>query len=437
VKALNLGDFAMSGILFKRSAARNYFAAKFFATRNFCSALVLITASLFSGHLFAQGAALGCGVDFYQTRSGGSAVDPPIGTSLLRFTAANLSGGGMATNVWGVVDSDQINAIGLNPLSTDSFIYGLIASGTTARLAKLGTTGAVDVGPIITDGTTAGVTGTTALPGTPAVSFTPTAGVFDAIGRYYFAGQNGGISPPAIYRIDNLVPNGSGNIIVAQVYTLSATLVNIGDFAFGPDGNLYGATGTTLVQLALAGNAATVTTKTITSVGGVGSAFFNNAAEFFVYENGTGKLTQVLFSFGAAFASGAATTSAPVVITGTGSLPGTTASSDGASCITFNADLTVTKTNGTTTPLPSGSTTTYTIRVTNNGPSLAAGAIFGDTAVTGLNKTAVACSAAVGNQCITPPTIAQLQSGTFTLPTLTATQFYEITVTATVTATGI
>lgn len=432
----------MSGILSKRNAAKNYSAARFTAARKFCSALVLIAALLFSSKLLAQGAALGCGTDFYQSRSYGG------GTLLLRFPGTALNGGAVtATYQWGspTLAPLQVNAIGLNP--NNGFIYGLIASGGFARLAQLGTTGAIDLSTpaipltqasIITNGTTAGVTAATTLAGgATSTAFTPTAGVFDGIGRYYFAGQSGGIAPPAIYRIDNLVPNGAGNIVVAQVYSLSTAVVNVGDIAFGPDGNLYGATGTTLVQLALAGNTATVITKTISTVGGIGSAFFNNAGEFFVFDNGAGTLSKVTFSFGGAFAAGAAIVTSAATISATPTPPGSPSSTDGASCITFNADLAVTKTNGTTIPLPSGSTTTYTIRVTNNGPSLAAGAIFGDPAVTGLNKTAIACSAAAGNQCITPPTILQLQSGTFTLPTLTATQFYEITVTATVTATGI
>ena len=100
-----------------------------------------------------------------------------------------------------------------------------------------------------------------------------------------------------------------------------------------------------------------------------------------------------------------------------------------------SSDFSITKTNGVST-LASGAATTYTIRVTNNGPDSATGAILSDPAVTGLNKTAVACSAAVGNKCVTAPSVAQLEGGTFALPALAAGEFYEITVTATVTATG-
>ena len=100
-----------------------------------------------------------------------------------------------------------------------------------------------------------------------------------------------------------------------------------------------------------------------------------------------------------------------------------------------SSDFSITKTNGVSS-LISGTSTIYTIRATNSGPAGATGAILSDPAVTGLNKTAVACSAAVGNKCVTAPSVAQLEGGTFALPALAAGEFYEITVTATVTATG-
>lgn len=94
------------------------------------------------------------------------------------------------------------------------------------------------------------------------------------------------------------------------------------------------------------------------------------------------------------------------------------------------ADLTITKTN---TPgvngdvdqpadtVAQGSPTTYTIKVTNNGPASVTGAIVKDTAVSGLAcpvGNAVTCT---GTGCPAGPiTIANLQSG-LTLGTLTAT----------------
>ena len=99
------------------------------------------------------------------------------------------------------------------------------------------------------------------------------------------------------------------------------------------------------------------------------------------------------------------------------------------------ADLSVTKTNSVTS-VNAGETTTYTVRVTNNGPSTATGAVLTDAVVSGLNVTSVACSGTPG-QCTagTTPTVAQLQAG-YALPTLASGQFYEVTVTGTVTGTG-
>ena len=64
------------------------------------------------------------------------------------------------------------------------------------------------------------------------------------------------------------------------------------------------------------------------------------------------------------------------------------------------------------------------------------GAVLTDPAAPGLTKTAAICSPSPG-QCTegTTPTLAQLEAG-YALPALASGQFYEIRVTATVTATG-
>ena len=99
------------------------------------------------------------------------------------------------------------------------------------------------------------------------------------------------------------------------------------------------------------------------------------------------------------------------------------------------ADLVVTKDNGTTS-VNAGGTTTYTVRVTNNGPSSLTGATFSDPAATGLTKTAVACSSAASNQCAAAPSIANVEAGTVSLPALASGAFYEVTIAANVTATS-
>ncbi|MFL5755293.1 MAG: S8 family serine peptidase, partial [Chloroflexota bacterium] len=101
------------------------------------------------------------------------------------------------------------------------------------------------------------------------------------------------------------------------------------------------------------------------------------------------------------------------------------------------ADLSITKDDGASA-VNAGGSTTYTIRVTNSGPSSVTGAILKDTAAAGLSKTTVACSATPG-QCTvgTTPTSSQLESaGGFSLPALASGQFFEITLTANVTATS-
>ena len=99
------------------------------------------------------------------------------------------------------------------------------------------------------------------------------------------------------------------------------------------------------------------------------------------------------------------------------------------------ADLAITKTDGVSS-VTSGTSTTYTVRVTNNGPSSVTGATLKDPAALGLTQTAAACTAASGNTCTaaTAPTPAVLQGAGVTLPALASGAFYELTVTATVTA---
>ncbi|MBN2046321.1 MAG: DUF11 domain-containing protein, partial [Anaerolineaceae bacterium] len=95
-------------------------------------------------------------------------------------------------------------------------------------------------------------------------------------------------------------------------------------------------------------------------------------------------------------------------------------------------DLAITINDGVTN-VDAGGTTTYTIVVTNNGPSTVTGAILSDPAVSGLSKTAVVCSGT--SECVTAPTVSELESGTFALPALAAGETYQIDVTVNVTAT--
>jgi len=101
------------------------------------------------------------------------------------------------------------------------------------------------------------------------------------------------------------------------------------------------------------------------------------------------------------------------------------------------ADLRVSKTNGVGT-VTSGTTTSYTITVSNLGPNSANGSVLTDPPATGLNCTSVACTAASGGAiCPASPTIAQLQGAGIVLPTLPGGSSLSFVVTCGVTASGL
>jgi uncharacterized repeat protein (TIGR01451 family) len=102
------------------------------------------------------------------------------------------------------------------------------------------------------------------------------------------------------------------------------------------------------------------------------------------------------------------------------------------------ANLAITKTDGVTS-VNAGGTTTYTIVVTNVGPSSADGAIFKDALATGISVTGVTCgSAAGGAACptVANTTVALMQGAGIVIPTLPSGGSVTFTVTANVTATS-
>ena len=108
------------------------------------------------------------------------------------------------------------------------------------------------------------------------------------------------------------------------------------------------------------------------------------------------------------------------------------------SVVNPDSDLAITKTNNASLAV-GGTSTDYTIRVTNNGPDAAVGAILKDAAVASLTKTAIACTGIASNKCTsgTTPTITAIESGSgYTLPTLANGEFYELKITATVASTS-
>ncbi len=352
-----------------------------------------------------------CDVVFYQMRNVGSNSLP------IKFTAVNATV--TPTAVYTAVRGTNVNSIGYNPV--DNYIYGLRAYTGVPQLYRIGQSGYQLVGNVIT------APGGATLGG----SFLPTAGVFDAAGRFYFTGQgSGNISPAAIFRID-FIPT-TGNVQVAHQYNLTPTpIVNFGDFDFNGAGSTNGLlmasvnsshfrinlqTGSTPIT-----GTATVSTVALSpDVGGIGSAFYDAfTSRFYVFNNTTNDFWQIL---NPQFGSPSAVNTAAVPYTGPPTFNGPYSSTDGTSCPISGsriADLQITKTDGFTSVPPGGAVVPYTITVVNGGPYPANYAVVRDPPAAGVTKLSVTCSAPTGPPtAVCPPTlsVASLEAG---VPVLT------------------
>ena len=144
-------------------------------------------------------------------------------------------------------------------------------------------------------------------------------------------------------------------------------------------------------------------------------------------------------------ATGNATTANPVVTPGgTYAAGGTVGGSNYNSGSSTAEDvrlqgaalLTVSKSNGVN-GLTAGQITTYTIVVSNQGPSAAPGTTLTDPVTPGLNCTTVTCTSTAVNMCPASPTIAELQgAGLQVGPTFASGTTATFLVTCAVTATG-
>ena len=123
------------------------------------------------------------------------------------------------------------------------------------------------------------------------------------------------------------------------------------------------------------------------------------------------------------------------ITTYTGGVGRTDASNVAPVTVANAANLSITKTNGTTT-LVAGSTTTYTITATNGGPSAANGTTVRDPAVAGLNCTTLTCSTTGGATCPAPLDIATWQGSGLAIPVFPANSTATFLLTCGVTATG-
>nr|WP_197474672.1 DUF11 domain-containing protein [Deinococcus puniceus] len=260
---------------------------------------------------------------------------------------------------------------------------------------------------------------------------------------------NSGNSTTATFKVVSRVPAATGNDLAFDQLSLNqcqGTYVNtLSGFLYGDTDNSLSFQNPAEPQLPAGvtvdlqytdsnGNPVTVA-KTITGVGSdTGKYVFTNVPppppgfSYFVHvEDGSysGEVNTVPAGYSLLTPNNAPVTGTPNYVSGTNIGPD----------FGFSfADLGITKSNGATGLLPS-STTTYTIRVTNNGSTSVTGALLRDDVATGLTKSAVTCTAAAGNACTAAPTAANLENGVgVALPLLARGAFYEIDVTANVTA---
>ena len=107
-----------------------------------------------------------------------------------------------------------------------------------------------------------------------------------------------------------------------------------------------------------------------------------------------------------------------------------------ANPVNCNANLSVTKTNGTTTVV-AGSTTSYTVTFANSGPAAADGALVKDTSSAGLSCTVSSCTPSGNGVCPAPGLFPNLLTpGGLTLAAFASGSTLTFTVSCGVTATG-
>ncbi len=307
---------------------------------------------------------------------------------------------------------------------------GQCTAGTTPTIAQLQGGYAL---PALASGQTYQLTVTanvTALSGSVANTATiaPPSGTTDPTPGNDSATDTDTVTPAADLAVTKT--NGVASVNAGGTTSYTVTVTNNGPST---------ATGATLTDAAVAGLSKTSVVCSGTPgqcTGGTTPTVAQLEAGYALPALASGQTYQIVVAANVTALSGSvANTAAITPPSGTvDPTPGNDSATDTDS-VTPVADLAITKTNGATS-VDAGGTTTYTVTVTNNGPSSATGATLSDPAVAGLTKTAVACSGTPG-QCTagTTPTIAQLQGG-YALPALASGQTYQITVTASVTATS-
>ncbi|RKT00965.1 DUF11 domain-containing protein [Chryseobacterium defluvii] len=262
--------------------------------------------------------------------------------------------------------SSNYNAIGINPLN--GYMYGMVANTNNIVV-------------INTDGTSIALGAVTGLPSGVIYN----SGEIDNLGNYYVKINT---NNNQLYRI-NLTT------LTATLVTLSASNT-LPDIAYSvTTGLLYGVNSVNGQLVSINPTTGAVTPIGITP-GAVnfGAMFASSTGEMYGVDNAGG-----FYQFNL-------TTGQRVLISGA---PASSAN-DGAHCVTtpiaFSADLAVTKTDGVTSYAP-GTSTTYTVVVSNNGPFGVLGATVADPVPAGIPSANVSYTAAVAGGATTSVTGTQ------------------------------
>jgi len=280
---------------------------------------LFLTAMLFAGNLLVY-SQFTCDSSMYL----GQAPNAATNTTLY---SVNTSTNPLTYPPIGTIASIKYNAIGFHP--TTGYLYAIAdASNNILRINS--------------DGTYVNLGAVTNLP--TGISFN--AGEIDSAGNFYVSASG---TVNTLYRIN--------------IATLTATAIpllsslTVSDFAYNPvDGFLYGVHNITGLL-----NRVNTATGAVTSIGTASAGTPFGA----MMGSSTGAVYGVSNSGG--FYQFNIANGTRVLISGSPASLG----NDGAHCvtapITFSSDLSITKTNGTTT-YTAGTTTTYTIVARNNGP---------------------------------------------------------------------
>jgi uncharacterized repeat protein (TIGR01451 family) len=263
------------------------------------------------------------------------------------------------------------DAIGFNPL--DSYLYGIDYSGFAGNeLFRIGSNGSVvNLGPM------------TLSTGGSFPSVNVAGGAFSPTGEYYISSR----ITNTLYRV-NLVTRVATPVLTSAELGIIIDFAFVGNYIYAPF-NI-----TQLVRIDPVAGSLTVVGAAGSSGGGAPSVW--SSANDGLFSLGGGALYQWNIATGSR------------ILLGGGPI---TNDADGASCPTapnsFNADLSVTKTNtpaqgpndlldDTYTP---GETRTYSIVVSNSGPFGAHGVMVSDPLPAGITSASWTCSGTAGGIC--------------------------------------